>query len=755
MSFHAFSQQALLTGSVKDSSGKGVPYATISVDKDHGVTADESGSFTIALPAGEYAIRISSVGFETSVRHLRVGAGENRTFDVVIKEATGELNPVVISATRSERELGNLPVPVTVVPKTQMRSMGSLRLNDVLAEQTGLSLVSDHGTGVQVQGLNPEYTLILLDGEPLIGRTAGTLELNRIAVGNIRQVEVVKGPSSSLYGSEALAGVINIITERPAGTNVSLSSRYGTNNTLDLSAGANFQRNKLGVYLFTNRYSTDGYDLAPETVDATVSPFTNYTFNTRITIDISDKTKLSISGRYFTEEQKTRTDVSNEDGGTDLIKGFGEVTDWNINPVLTHRLSNKFRTILRFYASSYGNDIAQTYQSDGQLYDKSFFDQRFYRPELQAEYALTTTNIVTVGAGRIWESIEATRYDGTIRQQTTYVYFQDEWKPTDKLNLIIGGRYDHHNAYGSRFSPKLSAQYDIAPRISVRVSGGVGFKAPDFRQLYLNFTNPTEGYTVFGTEEVAAGMARLQSQGQIAEIYVDPATISNVKAESSIAWNAGMKIKPTDKLNININAFRNDITDMIDTRIIAQKTNKQSVYSYVNIHKVFTHGVESEVSYSPVSQLCFSLGYQFLIARDKSVVDQLKRGEVYKRDPKTNITSRVKEEDYGGLFNRSKHMLNAKIFYDNAERGISASMRAIYRGRYGYADMNSSTILDADNEYADGYVTCNVSVSKTFRQWLRVQAGCDNVFDYTSPAYIPVLPGRLIWGSVGITLNRQ
>nr|HPH46459.1 TonB-dependent receptor plug domain-containing protein [Chryseolinea sp.] len=189
--------------------------------------------------------------------------------------AQKQLDEVVVTATRSERALSELPVPVTVIQKSQIKNMGSLRLNDVLGEQTGLAIVSDHRTGIQMQGFSPEYTLILVDGEPLIGRTSGTLELNRIAVGNIKQIEIMKGPSSSLYGSEALAGVVNIITERPIGVNGTITSRYGANNTFDLGATVNYKKNKLGLYAFANRYSTDGYDLSTDTEGNTVSPFAN------------------------------------------------------------------------------------------------------------------------------------------------------------------------------------------------------------------------------------------------------------------------------------------------------------------------------------------------------------------------------------------------------------------------------------------------------------------------------------------------
>ncbi|MCA6416895.1 MAG: Plug domain-containing protein, partial [Cytophagales bacterium] len=117
-----------------------------------------------------------------------------------------QLEEVVVTGTRSERTLGALPMPVTLLKADLIKSMGSVRLNDVLTEQTGIVIVpqiNGQGSGIQLQGLDPAYTLILVDSEPIIGRYTGTLELSRLAVGNIKQVEIIKGPSSSLYGSDA------------------------------------------------------------------------------------------------------------------------------------------------------------------------------------------------------------------------------------------------------------------------------------------------------------------------------------------------------------------------------------------------------------------------------------------------------------------------------------------------------------------------------------------------------------------------
>ncbi len=665
-----------------------------------------------------------------------------------------QLDEVVVTATRSERALSELPVPVTVIQKAQIKNMGSLRLNDVLGEQTGLAIVSDHGTGIQMQGFSPEYTLILVDGEPLIGRTSGTLELNRIAVGNIKQIEIMKGPSSSLYGSEALAGVVNIITERPIGVNGTITSRYGTNNTFDLGATVNYKKNKLGLYAFANRYSTDGYDLSTDTEGNTVSPFANYTFQSRFTYDFTSRTKFSLSGRYFSEEQESVTNIGTQDAPV-LLDGTGDVKDWNVNPVLTHNFSDKLKTTFRFYGSKYATNSLLKYQQDETTYDETYFDQTFNRPEVQVEYFINAKNSFTLGVGRIWESVEATRYDDKIKYQTNYAYAQYEWQPITKLNVLAGGRFDDHSAYGSQFSPKLSVQYDMLSWLAVRGSFGVGFKAPDFRQLYLNFTNSTVGYSVFGSNVLLDGIQQLEAQGQIDAILVDPSTFGAINAETSTAYNFGLKLQPTQKSSINVNLFHNDIKDLIDTKAVARKTNGQQVFSYYNVASVYTQGAEVDGSYSVLDDVTLSVGYQLLIAKDKEVVKELEAGNVYARDPETNATKRVSPTDYGGLFNRSRHMANAKLFYDNQESGWSGSVRAIYRGRYGFADLNNNTILDDDGEYVNGYVTCNASVGKTFQQWLKIQAGCDNLFNYTDAQYVPSLPGRLLWASVALTLSKK
>lgn len=680
------------------------------------------------------------------------------------------LDDVVVTATRTEKSITEVPIPVSVVGAKQIKAMGSLRLNDVLGEQTGLNIVTDHGRGIQMQGLSPEYTLILVDGEPLIGRTAGTLELSRVAVGNIQRIEVVKGPASALWGSDALAGVVNIITCQPQdGTSGELRVRYGTNRTADLTGKFNVRGPKLGATIFLNRYSSAGYTLQPESGTPTVPPFAAYTAQSRVSYQFSDRTKLSVSGRYFIENQNSVMRVTGEDGTDKDVRMKTRQQDYSLNPVLTHRAAGgKLFTTTRLYVSGYRTQEDYTYAVSGQPYDATYFNQYFTRPEVQVDWSPTASHTITGGAGYVWETVAATRYDQRQRQQIHYAFAQYDWTPLPKLNVVGGLRYDGHSQYAGQISPKLSARYQVRPWLALRGSAGRGYRAPDFRQLYLNFSNPVVGYSVFGTSQVRDKVAQLAAQGQLT---VDPATgqpvvyqavldqASGLTAESSLAYNVGFVLEPRLRneqyqYRFSANAFRNDLTNLIETATVALKKNGQAVYSYRNITRAYTQGLELENSLRLPRGLTLSGGYQYLIAKDKTVAESVEAGQVFRKDA-DGETRRVRPGDYGGLFNRSRHTWNAKLFYENESRGWTASLRAIYRGRYGFGDLNQNAILDAASEYVVGYTVWNVAASKIFYKRYTLQVNVDNLFNHTNPAFISTLPGRLFYASLGVELGKR
>src|SRR5690606_5926452 len=238
-----------------------------------------------------------------------------------------------------------------------------------------------------------------------------------------------------------------------------------------------------------------------------------------------------------------------------------------------------------------------------------------------------------------------------------YAYLQYDTNPTEKIKVILDARFDNHNEYESQFSPKAAIRYELSEKLAERGSVGYGFKAPDFRQLYFDFTNSTVGYTVLGYNAVIDKINELDEQGQIANIVVPLSDFEDeLKPENSISINVGADYNVTSKLKLSINAFRNNINDLIDTRVIANKTNGQNVFSYFNVNEVYTQGLEFNSTFKLNNQLKFSGGYQLLFAKDKEAERAFENSEVFARLTPSSPSFQLEKDDYFGLYNRSRHM---------------------------------------------------------------------------------------------------
>lgn len=647
---------------------------------------------------------------------------ETESKDSILVE---DLDEVVVTATRTERQLSSLPLPVTLIQKKQLQRTGVTRLNEILNEQTGIVMTPDAtvggNEGVQIQGIASDYILVLIDGVPVVGRSSGNLDLSRFAIGNIKQVEVVKGPSSSLFGSEALGGVINIITERPTSDRITgqVSHRVGTFNNQNSNISLNQRTNKFGYAVFVDRLSTDGYDLAPGDNDQTINPFNNYTFNGRLHYDMSDRLKVFASGRYFSQE-------------FDVSFGTSEEKDANAHFRMDHKPTEKTRFEYELYFTNY-NTNEQTVDSDTSVIEfENDFDQNLFRPEIRFNYNIQPKSTLTLGAGYNFENLNRSLFAEKVTFDSQYVYTQYDFTPAEKLNIIVGARFDNHSEYNSQLSPKISARYRFTEHLAVKGSVGSGFKAPDFRQLYLNFTNVAGGgYSVFGKEVEMAGIARLQENGEILSFQVDPSQLgASLDAESSIGYNLGLGFKK-GKLNADINLFRNDFKNLIDTRVLAAKTNGQNVFGYINRESVYTQGIEFDATYRVLENLSLSTGYQLLYAFDKDKKEAVKNGEVFARDPETQQTFQIDQSDYFGLENRSRHTLNFKAFYEIPEWNANANFRVVYRSKFGLTDRNGNDLLDNfEDSFIDGYALVNLAFGKTFFKHYQLQLGANNLLDF-------------------------
>lgn len=739
-------QETSLEGVVTDNQDQPVSGAHVTMgETGFGDVTDSSGTFHFTgIPAGSYELTVTHVAFRVHRQDLKLEAGTERALSIILS-ARNYISPtVVVTATRTRRDLEEVPEPMTVIKKREIQRSGSMRLDQVLAEQTGLRMVSDHGTGVQLQGFDPEYTLIMLDGQPLIGRTAGTFDLSRVTVGNVSQIEMMKGPSSALWGSNAMAGVINIITEESSQPfEMGVTSRYGTNRTLDLGANLSWNRDGWRNNLSLNRNSSGGYRLVPGSVSQTVPAYRNYTGSYRTEVDLGGAFRLDLKGRYYYEKQ-TGTDRTGSTENPTFLDSRATQQDYSLTPALQIDAGSTADITLEHHGSGYHTRRTLTSREDGSRYDQEKFDQYYHKTEARSNFFWSSRHTSTAGAGVNWEGLTSERYQGTPTFRNLFLYGQHEWQPADKLEFIAGFRYDAHSEYTGQLSPKFSARYEVTDWLQFRASAGRGFKAPAFRQLFLDFTNPTVGYSVYGSTSVREQIRRLQEEGKIERLLMPLDRIEPITAERSWAYNAGADIDLTDRMRLRLNAFRNNVDDLIETAPVARKSNGQLAFSYFNLERIYTQGVEAQLRWDPLRSINLSLGYQLLDAQRRV------KETLTVQDPQGNPIQRQVTR-YEPMFNRSPHSATLRLNYQIESAGLEANLRGRWRSRYGRIDANGNGYVDP-GEYEKGYAVWNSALTKTLTGQHRLQLGVDNLFDFTRPGDLPHLPGRIYYAQVSLQL---
>lgn len=660
--------------------------------------------------------------------------------------STKLLDEVIITGTKTKRQLSSLPLPGILISKNEIDLTNSSRLKDVLNEQPGIIMVPDFGggEGIQIQGLDSEYILILVDGLPLIGRQSGTLDLKRIAIGNINQIEIIKGSSSSLYGSEALGGVVNLISDESQDSlSLNFDYKFSSFNTSDINVSTGLiDRAGKKLNIFINSYSSDGYDLDPSDNLMTVDPFKNYTGFVKYSFSKNNLSFLT-SARIFDEKQSFKID--NNYFGKNYVK------EWNSNSKLGYSISDILNIESEIYLTSYNSN--ENISSVNPDQEESYYDQFLFKSEIRGIVDMKQRDKLILGIGFIDESLRRNNfYKKNISQYSVNLFTQFEGFISNNTNYIVGARYDNYNDYKSQISPRIAFKTKILEGIFFKSSIGKGFKAPDFRQLYFNFTNSTIGYSVIGFNVVDEVISELYRDNQIVNLVIPINEFDDkLNPESSISFNLGLNYIQSDKLKVGVNLFRNDINDLIDFRVIANKTNGQNVFSYFNLNKVYTQGLESTINFKPTEKLNIIFGYQFLEAKDKDIVDLIKNGQIFARESLNTPSFEIKSTDYIGLYNRSRHTLNLKVFM-KTNNNLNINFRSKYRSRYALSDSNGNDILDAYDKFIKGFFILDFAISKKINKYLSINIGSDNLLNYKDPQNISNLPGRMVYGKFNLTM---
>lgn len=729
-----------------------IPAATIALDADYKtvkiLVAGADGRFEISgIPAGTYTLTVSSIGFQSSQQLIVLKAGRPQDIRVELAPLSHELTGATVTGHTYKKDddiidIKKIAQPVTIITKKTIAMLGSRRLDEVLREQTGMAVVNDLGSGnrsvgVQMQGFGSEYIMIMLNGQPMNGRFNGNFDLSRISVSDIERIEIIKGASSSLYGCEALGGVINIITRQHINTRQGMAGlQYGTYNMLDatLEGETPFAEGKGSAYLSGNYYRTDGFNVnTPYLKEGqTAPPYSSLTFQGRSKYRFNDIHTLNISGRF-----SGRHSVMDRNYGAQPFEDVLDETDLNLGASVNSQLSGGTRLLSRYYFTRYATDQRATILQTGKDLQTNRFVQSIHRLELQATRDLYDHKLsLTGGAGGDYQGMDsASMYN-------YFAYAQANYKPSEKYELIAGLRYDGNSIFGGKVNPTIGAGFHPSKNISVKFSAGKGFKAPTFAQLYQVFTNVSTGYTVIGANNFAEKAAALQQTGTVQQLWAIAERVKPLQPETSLSLNLGITWKPFDNTEFSINGFYNDIRNQIFFRQVGLMKNAQPLYSYFNLDRAFTRGLEAGLKWSPLNGLSIVAGYQYLDAKDKTSIDSIRSGNLTVRAD--GGLRKAVRSDYFNLPNRSRHSANVQVFYEHQPLGLGISLRGNYRGKAGFMDQDDNGFIDPYDVFINGYFLSSASIRKNLlKDQFTLQFTVDNIFNYTD-YLMPSQPGRML-----------
>ncbi len=655
-----------------------------------------------------------------------------------------ELEEIIISATMSERDLDKLPIPTTIISEKEIMLSNASKLYDVINIQTGIiSVPTKTGTeGLQMQGLDASYITILVDGFPIIGRSFGALDLNRISVTDIERIEIIKGASSSLYGSNALGGVVNLISKKQIndGNKINLSLKYASYNTINPSLIYQYKKGSFQISNSIDYYNTDGYDLIKSDLLSTVNPYSNFTFNTKLRYGLSDKVILNTNARYYNHEQKN---TAEHEGS--LLEGKTNIKEWNLGTFVKYLMNSNLFHQAEIYKTNYRADEYLNTQDD------NYLDHTLLKSEIKTHFTYKKLNSI-LGFGMKKEELSRTNFSNNPKQDLNFIYGQLDATAFNKFNIILGSRYDNYTDYTPVISNKFAVGFPLNNKININSSIGTGFKIPDFRQRYFDFTNSTIGYSVFGRDVAFDRLESMQNDGMIQEIFIPFSELSSpLKSETSLNINIGVKYNPTKKIIFNANLFKNKIQNLIEWQSVAKSINNTNIYSYFNINEVETKGVEFNTTYKPSINYEIKMGYQLLYAYDTEIRTRFETEDIYVNDI-NGVSFKLNKEDYFGLFNRSRHMGNIKILYHINKR-LDVNSIITYRSKYALNDVNGNDLLDIYDEFVKGYTLCDLGFTYSLNPLRSIQIGSKNIFGITNPEYISNISGRVYYININLNLK--
>lgn len=474
--------QHSFTITVKDKqTNEALSAATVQLAQRSAVT-DSNGSVSFTnLQQGIYKATVSHIGYSTQSINITVPLQTNEAVVVLLEPEEEEEEEIIITSTRSTRTFQNIPTRVEFIAGEELDEKANMKPGDIrmlLNESTGIQTQQTSATSanasIRIQGLDGRYTQILKDGFPLYNGAAGGLGLLQIAPLDLKQVEVIKGSASTLYGGGAIAGLVNLISKTPTEERefkIHLNGTTAGGLDANLFYGKRFE--KFGITVFTSRNSNAAYDPAKINLSA-IPKFQRYTVNPRLFFYPSAKTKIVFGLNAVAEERLG--------GNMDYIKN--ETSNRYYEENTSHRYSTQLSVDHALNETNHVT-IKQSVSYFERLIGSpgySFWGRQI-NSFTEANYSHSSQTTEWVAGINLWN--EGFKDLGRInfpsrnfRQNTIGAFVQNTFKAKEWLHIESGVRGDYVNNYGFAFLPRVAVLFKPSASFSSRIGGGMGYKPP-------------------------------------------------------------------------------------------------------------------------------------------------------------------------------------------------------------------------------------------------------------------------------------
>ncbi len=506
--------------------------------------------------------------------------------NVSAAEENIQLKEMVVTATRTEKEQKDVTQSVTVITAEDIKKSGATTAAEVIERTSGVEL-NDYGArgslnNISIRGASYQQVLVLLDGRRMNSASAGGFDMSNLPVliDEIDRIEIVRGASSALYGTDAVGGVVNIITKTTTTAETSVTGEAGSHGYQSVAVANANKMGKFSYALSAGKEKSDGFRTNSD-LDKTIA-------GAKFGYELSQDSSLEMSADYLEKQIGVP-------GSEQFPSPLAQEWDRNTGASLTYR--TKFSKELDLRLNVYENRDKIIYKDPDFALDSKHVGKTT-GAETQTNWMVNSWNQLSLGVEAKEDHLTSTDA-GEHTASLWAAYLQDEISIGEPLIVVIGGRNDSHSVYGDKFSPRVSARYLIAgPGTIIRASAGEAFRAPTLNDLYWSF----DGF--------AMGNANLQP-------------------ETSKEYEGGVE-QPFGKGNsVKLTAFERKVKDLIQWQ-----PDANFVYSPVNIGKARITGYEAEAKLVPVEQLTWAVNYTYM-----DPVDETTGEKIYYVIPQSQIKS--------------------------------------------------------------------------------------------------------------------